>query len=83
MGWGYMGKLILIVLVLVILLCFCIYNSWFQREKSKRMFEHEKKNISPFNSYKAWAIYSAVIAVSIFLIIGYEIYVLMDVIKNM
>jgi hypothetical protein len=47
------------------------------------MFEHEKKKISPFNSYIAWAIYSVVIAVSIFLVIGYEIYVLMYAIKNM
>ncbi len=77
-----MGKLILIILVLVFLLCFCIYNSWFQKEKSKSMFEHEKQNISPFNSYKAWLIYSVVIALVIFLIIGYEIYMLMDTIKN-
>ncbi len=78
-----MGKLIIIILVLVFLLCFCIYNSWFQREKSKSMFEHEKKSISPFNSYIAWAIYSVVIGISIFLIIGYQIYILMEAIKNM
>ena len=77
-----MGKLVLVMLVLVVLLCFCIYNSWFQREKSKSMFEHEKKKISPFNSYKAWAIYSIVIVLVIFLIIGYQIYALMDTIKN-
>lgn len=77
-----MGRLILIMLVHVVLLCFCIYNSWFQREKSKSMFEHEKKKISPFNSYKAWILYSIIVAISIFLIIGYQIYALMDTIKN-
>jgi hypothetical protein len=47
------------------------------------MFEHEKKKISPFNSHKAWAIYSVVIGLAIFLIIGYQIYVLMNTIQNM
>lgn len=77
-----MGKIILIMLVLIFLLCFSIYNSWFQKEKMKRMFDHEIKKISPFNSYKAWAIYAVVIALAIFSVMGYEIYVLMDTIKN-
>ncbi|PYG84998.1 hypothetical protein LY28_03356 [Ruminiclostridium sufflavum DSM 19573] len=77
-----MGKIIIIMLVLVILLCFCIYNSWFQREKNKRMFEHEKKKVSPFNSYIAWAVYSVIIAAAIFSVVGYEIYVLMDAIQK-
>ncbi len=78
-----MGKLILIVLVLVMSLCYCIYNWWYQREKFKRMLDHEKKKISPFNSHNAWAIYSIVIGLAIFLIIGYQIYVLMDTIQKM
>jgi len=70
--------MILIVFILVLLLCFCIYNSWFQREKDKRMFEHEKKNVSIFNNYVAWAVYSIVIFLSLITIIGYQIYVLMN-----
>lgn len=77
-----MGKLILIVLVLVMLFCFCIYNWWYQREKFKRMLEHEKKKISPLNSHTAWAIYSVAICLAIFLVIGYEIYVLMETIQK-
>jgi len=78
-----MGTLILILFVLVILLCFCIYNCWFQHEKSKRMFENEKKNVSAFNTYIAWAIYSTVIFLAIVFIAGYEIYKLMDQITKM
>lgn len=78
-----MGTIILIIFILVLLLCFCIYNSWFQREKNKRMFEHEKKNVSIFNNYIAWVIYSIIIFLMIISIIGYQIYVLMDNISKM
>ena len=73
-----MEKIILIIFILVLLLCFCIYNCWFQREKSKRMFEHEKKNLSIFNNYIAWAVYSLVVFLVILTITGYEIYILMN-----
>jgi hypothetical protein len=78
-----MGKLILILFALLLLLCFCIYNCWFQHEKSKRMFENEKKNISVFNTSAAWAIYSVVIFLAIVLIAGYEIYNLVIQVKKM
>jgi cellulose synthase/poly-beta-1,6-N-acetylglucosamine synthase-like glycosyltransferase len=82
-GVKNMGTTILIVFVLVLALCFCIYNSWEKREKSKRMFKHEKKNISVFNTYIAWAIYSIIIFLSLATIMGYGIYVLMDNISKM
>lgn len=78
-----MGTLILILFALLVLLCFCIYNCWFLREKSKRMFEKEKRNISPFNTYIAWAIYSVVVFLTIVFVAGYEIYKLMDQITKM
>ena len=78
MGWRYMGTKILVIFILVLALCFCIYISWDQREKDKRMFAHEKKNVSVFNNYIAWAVYSIVIFLSLITIIGYQIYVLMN-----
>lgn len=78
-----MGKIILIIFILVISLCFCIYNSWFQHEKNKRMFEHEKKNVSIFNNYIAWAVYSLLVFLAIIIIISYEIYRLFIAISNM
>ena len=64
------------------LLCFCIYNCWDLREKNKRMFEHEKKKISTFNSYKAWAVYAIVVFLVIITMAGYYIYGLMETIIN-
>ena len=77
-----MGTLIFILFILVMLLCFCIYNCWDLREKNKRMFEHEKKKISTFNSYKAWAVYAIVVFLVIITIAGYYIYGLMETIIN-
>jgi len=78
-----MGTMILIIFILVLVLCFCVYNSWFQREKNKRMFDHEKKNVSTLNNYIAWAVYSIVVFLAIITIIGYELYVLMNNIYKM
>ena len=77
-----MGTIILIIFVLVLLLCFCIYNCWFLRERNKRMFEHEKKKIFVLNTYIAWAIYSLIVFLAIIIITGYEIYILMGKIIN-
>jgi len=78
-----MGTIILIIFILVLLLCFCIYNSWFQHEKSKRLLKHEKNKIFIFNNYKAWAIYSIVIFLALITITGYEIYILIQNIYKM
>jgi uncharacterized Tic20 family protein len=79
----FMGNLILILFVLVMLLCFCIYSWWDRREKSKRMFDDEKKRINAFNSHTAWGIYSLLIFLAILGIAGYQVYKLMDYIYNM
>lgn len=78
-----MGTKVLIVFILVLLLCFCIYNSWDRREKEKRTFKNEKKNVSVFNNHIAWAVYSILIFLTIIAIMGYNIYVLMNQIYKM
>ncbi|HEX2925833.1 MAG TPA: hypothetical protein VHP38_06195 [Ruminiclostridium sp.] len=72
-----MGKIIGVLFVLLLLMCLCIYNWWELREKSKRMFEDEKKRINPFNSYAAWGLYALIILLGILGVAGYEIYKLM------
>lgn len=78
-----MGTKVLIVFILVLLLCFCIYNSWDRREKEKRMFKNEKKNVSVFNSYIAWAVYAILIFLTLISIMGYNIYILINGIYKM
>ncbi len=78
-----MGKLILILFVLLLLMCFCIYNWWERREKSKRMFEEEKKKINPLNTHTAWGLYAFAALLAILGIAAYEIYALMDKIYKM
>jgi len=78
-----MGKLIGGLFVMLLFMCFCIYNWWDLREKSKRMFEEERKKINPFNTHTAWGIYALVILLALLGIAGYQIYKLMDAIYNM
>ena len=72
-----MGKLILILFVLLLLMCFCIYNWWERREKSKWLFVEEKKKINPLNTHTAWGIYAFAALLAILGIAAYEIYQLM------
>ncbi len=78
-----MGKFILMLFVLLMLMCLCIYNWWDRREKSKRMFDEEKKKINPLNTYTAWGLYALAIFLVLLGIAGYEIYRLMLYIQSM
>lgn len=78
-----MGKFILILFVLLMLMCLCIYNWWDRKEKSKRMFDEEKKKINPFNTHTAWGLYALAIFFTLLGIAGYEIYKLMNYIYTM
>ncbi len=78
-----MSSLLFILLILLFIMCFSIYNWWFQREKYKRLMEHEKKGLNPFNSPIAWSIYSVVSLLAILSIITYILYVLFKEIKEL
>ncbi|MDF2987371.1 MAG: hypothetical protein K0R50_2881 [Eubacterium sp.] len=78
-----MGFTIFLLFVMVLLMCFCIYNWWERREKSKRMFDDEKKKINIFNTHTAWGFYSLIILLGILGYMGYQIYKLMNYIYNM
>ncbi len=77
-----MGKIVFALFVLVLLLCFCIYNWWELRERSKRMFEEEKKRINTFNTHTAWGLYALLIFLIILSFTAYEIYKLMTYIQS-
>lgn len=62
-----------ILMCLLFIMCFSIYNWWFQRDKYRRLLEHEKKGLNPLNSPIAWGIYSMISLVAILVIIMYLI----------
>lgn len=71
-----MSRFLIILLVLLFIMCFSIYNWWFQREKCKRLMDNEKKGLSPFNSPFAWGIYSVVSLLAILGIVTYTLLVM-------
>lgn len=78
-----MGKIILIVVILIFVMCFCLYNWWFQREKYKTLMDSQKEKLNPLNSPTAWGIYSALSILATFSLIMYYSYKMILSIMNM
>ena len=78
-----MGAIILVLFILLLLMCFCIYNWWFLREKNKRIPNIQKGKLSVLNNHITWGIGSLVILLVILSILGYELYNLMVTIVKM
>lgn len=74
-----MLKILGILLCLLFIMCFSIYNWWYQREKYKRLLEQQKKGLNPLNSPLAWAVYSFV---SLAAILGIIAYLISDLMKK-
>lgn len=68
-----MLKILGLLLGLLFMMCFSLYNWWYQREKYKRLLEQQKKGLNPLNSPAAWAIYSVVSLLAILGVIAYLI----------
>ena len=65
--------MLVLALVLLFAMCFSIYNYWFQKEKYKRLFEHEIKKLNRFNSPGAWLLYSILMFLSLLGVLCYVI----------
>ena len=74
-----MTTVLVLFLSLLFIMCFSIYNWWFQREKYKRLLDQEKEGLNPFNSPMAWGTYSII---SLIIILGIITYIIFDLIKK-
>lgn len=62
-----------VILLLVFLLCFTIYQWWFEQSRTRNMSDIRKSKIKFYNKPTAWAIYSGVIFLTILLLISIEL----------
>jgi fatty acid desaturase len=78
-----MGTILLILFVLLLLMCFCIYNWWFLKEKNKRIPMAQRGNQPFLNSHTAWGAAALILLLAILGIMGIELYQLVVNIMNM
>jgi heme/copper-type cytochrome/quinol oxidase subunit 2 len=69
-----MGTIILVLFILLLLMCFCIYNWWFLREKNKHIPNIQKGKLSVLNNPVTWGISSLTLLLIMLSILGYELY---------
>lgn len=69
-----MGTKILVLFILLLLMCFCIYNWWFLREKNRRIPNAQKGKLPVMNNHIAWGIGSLALLLIILSLLGYELY---------
>lgn len=67
-----------ILLLLVFLLCFLIYQWWFEQSRSRNMSEARKSRTKFYNRPAAWALYSIVVFLIILSLISFQIMGLME-----
>lgn len=68
--------MILWIMILVFVLCFLIYQWWFQNSRFRTMPEVTKAKVKPYNRPIAWALYALVVFLGVLALIAYEIMVL-------
>lgn len=78
-----MGTMILILFALLLLMCFCIYNWWFLKEKNKRIPSVQRTQVSILNNHVFWGIGALAILLIILGITAYELYILIVNIMKM
>lgn len=71
------------IIILVFLLCFFIYQWWFQNSRFRNMPDLERAKIKPYNRPIAWAIYSVIVFILLVTLIGYQIFILMGYIMEL
>jgi hypothetical protein len=77
-----MGTKILVLFVLLLLMCLCLYNWWFLKEKNKRIPNVQKVKLSVMNNHITWGIGSLVILLIILSFLGYGLYnLIVNIIK--
>lgn len=75
--------MLLWTIVLVFVLCFLIYQWWFQSSRFRTMPEVTKAKVKAFNRPWAWMLYSIIVFLGILALIGYQIMVLFGYILEM
>lgn len=72
-----------IILALVFLLCFTIYQWWFQSSRFKQMADPDQAKVKAYNKPRAWALYSIGIFLVLLTLISYNIMKLMQGIMSL
>lgn len=67
-----------ILLLLVFLMCFTIYQWWFQGSRFKQMSDRDQAKIKVYNKPMAWMIYSLTLFIMVIILIGFNILKLME-----
>lgn len=67
-----------IILLLVFMLCFLIYQWWFEQSRVRNMSEARRNKIKFYNKPAAWAIYSIIVFLMILSLISFQIMGLME-----
>ncbi len=73
----------LYVMILVFLLCFLIYQWWFQSSRFRNMPNVTRLKVKAYNRPLAWAIYSIIVFVILLFMIGNQILILMEYIMEL
>lgn len=77
-----MGIKILLLFILLLLMCFCLYNWWFLREKNKRIPNVQKAKLPIMSNHVTWGIGTLVLLGIILSLLGYELYnLIVNIIK--
>jgi len=74
---------LIIILGLVFLLCFTIYQWWFQGSRFKQMSDRDQEKVGIYNKPIAWMLYSISIFLIVIVLIGYNIMRLMESVMNL
>ena len=74
---------LMIILALVFLLCFTLYQWWFQSTRFKQMSDKDQKKINLLNKPLAWMLYSISLFFIVIILIAYHIMQLMEAIMNL
>lgn len=74
---------LIIILGLVFLLCFTIYQWWFQGSRFKQMSDRDQERVGIYNKPIAWMLYSISIFLMVIVLIGYNIMRLMESIMKL
>lgn len=72
-------KIVWIILLLVMVLCFLIYQWWFEQSRLRQMSQARRNRIKWYKRPEAWAIYSLVVFILILVLISTQIQRLAEV----
>ena len=72
-----------LILLFVFLLCFTIYQWWFEQSRTRNMSELRKGKIKFYNRPAAWATYSVILFFAILILISVQVLGLMEALMEL